>query len=365
MLAAFPASVFAEVTDPAAQFQAMQAQLQSQLQNNNSPTNPGMPPIPTLNSQPVTPPQQPQDRAKNNGSANAAAIAGAAMAGLMCVMLMKQAMEAEGSEKQMLMMMAMQQCAQAAQSAAAAGQNDKNKQQLTMDNTPKQSTLAANPFPQTSDTPKDNPSVAQNPTPQEPTPTPSETPKPEVKKDDGVVTQLGPVGPPINPFSVPAEIDAAKLKFDETAKAGSDGGSNSTSTLVGRGPASSSSAAGAADKKEDAKGATDSMRKGKSSETATSSGSDSESTSSKSGNDPFAGMLSQLMGGAGGPGGMPTMEGGDIVAFPTKAGGKPSINIFQFASRRYKTYAYTDGRVKPRAPKSFPAVQPTQASLFH
>lgn len=330
----------------------------------------------------LTPAQQapPADRKSGAGAAQAAAIAGAAMAGMGCIMMMNEARKMPpGKDKTMMMMMAMQQCSQAAQSAANAAKNDDAKKAASGADIPKQASLTApktetkndtlpdqaiaQASPAPSDAPLNIDDLAQT-TPLDPNTIPSPNSLVDGKPMDATNFKVKEVS-----ISALKPIDNVKVDFNENAKEGdkainADALSRAMGGMSsGRGPAS-----------EDLKKVTSDLsgsegtgkKKGGGGGDATGEGLSGEGGSGskeEGGNSAFDQMLSQLMGGgapaeqAGGFG------GGDVVVLPKDkaTGGGP--NIFEYASYRYRTATFADGRIKAKPTVSRISLTPTTASV--
>lgn len=316
----------------------------------------------------ITPSQPPQqsDRKSGAGAAQAAAIAGAAMAGMSCMMMMNEARKMPpGKDKNMMMMMAMQQCAQAAQSAANAGKNEDAKNAVSQNDIPKQAQLTAPKQQTKSDTSPDQ-QIAQNTTPaseestnvddlaQTPTIDPNTIPSP-TSLENGKPMDTGNVAVKEVSISALKPIEAAKVDFNETAKEG-DKTVNPNLFSAGYGGFGGVKGISSDDLKkatDEAYGAGAGKKKkgGGGDGGAEASGMDGGGSSSKEegGNSAFDQMLAQLMGGGAQPEQAMGMGGLDVVVLPKdKNGNGPGPNIFEYASYRYKTATFTDGRLKPK-----------------
>lgn len=323
-------------------------------------------------------PAQQADRKNGAGAAQAAAIAGAAMAGMSCIMLMNEARKMPpGSEKNMTMMMAMQQCAQSAQSAASAGKNGDAKAAVSQNDIPKQAQLTAPKTPVSASTSAD-PTIPQ---------LPEQSPEPIPNVEDLIPTEavsdptsIPPPasledGKPMDNFAVKNEsisalkpLENAKVDFNENAKEGDKaidpnalgGGLGSFTNFAGIKGISAeelkkavAELSGEGGKKK--KGAGGTLDEG------ASGAEGSSAAKEEGGNSAFDQMLAQLMGGSPQAEPMAGMGGLDVVVLPKEpnapAGGP---NIFQYASYRYRTATFNDGRIKTKRQASRPLI-PSQA----
>jgi len=332
---------------------------------------------------PATPPKPPEDRADKNGAAKALAMAGAAFAMISCMDLYRQAAKAQDeTEKALLKSMAGQQCSQGMQNAADAAKNDDSKSQLSQADAPKQAQLKTNPFQAPKSDTNDR-AIASTPTatPTDDTPTDSPTPTEETKKEEVTKARPSDTGKEIpseekankvlvDLTSTPGAIDGGRLGFDESAKPGSNlVGANGNNPLGPNAFFSLGSAPSAADLKklrEEAEAAEKSGRRARGgaggADTESAAGGDAAATGaggSASGSgkdDPFQGMLNQLMGG--GPAAEAGLAGAgfggsEIVSPGGKNGASPKgPNIFEYANYRFRHLTYNDGRIKARVPKS-------------
>jgi hypothetical protein len=347
------------------QLDQLQQTLQKNATNNSASPAPNFQ-TPQMQAQDPTPPQS-SDRSNKNGMAKAMAMLGAGMAFMSCAMLMKAAAEEEDpSTKALMQSMAMQQCGQGAQDMANAAQQDKDKNKLTQDSTPKMSQLsAANNQPTAS---KDNggnttPTIPTTPTDTSTDPAPTTPDAPVAKAPPSTPTNLvqQPLAAQGDAYSVPDAIDPAKLKFDESAKptAVSANGNPGGGTLLDS-PGGNRSPSGTEDdlknklpSNNEANG-TAVGRKGKYDlidPGSPGTGSDEASGGKAGGSDALSGMLSQLLGGGAMPEMMGFMSGGEMndPAFRNKSS-KPTINIFQFARKCYHRLSHADGRIRLRPP---------------
>ncbi len=318
---------------------------------------------PAFNQQ-ITAPTPPavdlnQGRKGKAKDASGMAIFGAVMAMSTCAMMMAQAQKMpEGPEKNMMMMQAMQQCAQAAQNMASSGDNEDQAQALTSQPT-QMPTVAQASTIKTPEKPKNISPLSSTPNSNDSPSDPIEIPDvaeyvPPTDSgnevDDGPELGLSPVegvGPPLKVMESP------KIEFDDSSKEQTSvNGTNMALGSLGGG-----SLADTVNSKLD-------VFSGQGGEGSGGGGRGGRGVASSDGAAGEGGAegtkdfnLANLMGrfGLGDEEGGAGRNGGDIVQLPPGAGNRPQMNIFEFASFRYKKAANDENRVQQRI---LPAAHP-------
>jgi uncharacterized membrane protein YgcG len=297
-------------------------------------------------------------------------MAGAAMAMLGCMDLMRQAQkEQDPTTKALLKNMAMQQCSQGMKDMADAAKNDNNADQLSQSDSPKMAQLQSSPFQDPGKDQTDK-STTQTPTTtasnDSPTPEPTpETPAPTAKKPNPVdpselsVAKNAPADLGTTDLK-PTEPD--KLKFDEAAKPGGNPLGTGTGTLT---PNTFISQGGKAPSADDFKKVADNSaaareKRASGSEGGSAEGGSSDDNSYSGGGSKGSGsgeessiqtMFGQMFGAAAPADAAAGISAGMQMASlgaPGATGDKPTSNIFQYATYRYRILAHQEERVHLR-----------------
>jgi uncharacterized membrane protein YgcG len=393
----FSGRVFGETSSSSSSGSSSQA-VAGALAGVNAASNSGMPaPVAIPPAPQIKPPEEPQqqqqsDRKEGQGAAAAMAAVGAAIAGASCMMMMAQAQKMPpGPEKNQMMMMAMQQCAQAAQSAANAAQNKDGEKKLKADPPPKMAELAPAAQIQVPKQEAEKNLLGENTETESEEEVSSteefEIPDTSITAPEMNLTSNAPkavVVPEVKGFAQSYSslnpIEKANQTFDENAKNGAKTPSTDSTTGTAGSFTFAPSGTGISSdllkkinlaqegiiETGDSRGTGKRGNIGGGEAEALGGGGGSDGGSGSSGGDSqFDQMLAQLMGGGGGPAG--EMGGGfseyEFVQLPTNPKTQQRINIFEYASYRYKYAAYNESRVKlhPTAKRKIASTDPFAA----